>query len=288
MSILEELSLDWKHISLLNSGQLTEDLKYLKKIMLWFYEIEEPTLPLEILEKAQNLQDLTLGVISSLQIFLTPNPKVSEHVILGQLKKLSLLGVSELECINLEDSWLNTVCEKLSNLNVTKCPGLTKIFRSPSTTSFVYLKDLYISSCHGLEYLFTSSVAKGLIHLETIIVKESQSIKEIVAKEQDETNLQEIKFEWLYRIYLDSLLSLECFYSGNNTLQLPSLTRVYIKQCPKMQVFSQGEIKAKSFRGIQASADSIDELVFGNDLNSSVKKVFLLQVGISSKSNWLS
>jgi hypothetical protein len=287
MSILEELSLDWKHISLLKSGQQAEDHKYLKKIYFWFDKNEEPTLPLEILEKAHNLQDLTLGMISG-QIFLNPNPKVSEHRILGQLKRLSLFSVSELQCINLEDSWLNTICEKLYELKVTLCPGLTKIFHSPSTTSFIYMKDLYINSCHGLEYLFTSSVAKGLMHLEKIIVKDSQSIKEIVAKEQDETNSQGIKFEWLYCIQLDSLSSLECFYSGNDTLQLPSLTRVDIKQCPKMLVFSQGAINAKYFRGIHASADSNDELVFGNDLNTSVKKVFLLQVGISSKSNWLS
>jgi hypothetical protein len=272
---------------LLKSEQHTEDLKYLNKIFLCFDGNEEPILPLEILEKAQNLQDLTLGLISSLQIFLTHNPKVSEHGILGQLKVLTLLRVSELQCINLEDSWLNTVCEKLVELNVMKCPGLTKIFHSPSTVTFSYLKDLYINRCHGLEYLFTSSVAKVLMHLERIIVKRSQSIKEIVAKEQDETNSQGIKFEWLNCIHLDSLSSLECFYSGNDTLQLPSLNRVDIWQCPKMKVFSQGEINAKSFRGIQASADSNDKLVFDNDLNTSVKKVFLLQVGISSKSNWL-
>ncbi|KAK2353849.1 hypothetical protein QL285_091433 [Trifolium repens] len=278
ISILQELSLDWKHISLLKSEQHTEDLKYLNKIFLCFDGNEEPILPLEILEKAQNLQDLTLGLISSLQIFLTHNPKVSEHGILGQLKVLTLLRVSELQCINLEDSWLNTVCEKLVELNVMKCPGLTKIFHSPSTVTFSYLKDLYINRCHGLEYLFTSSVAKVLMHLERIIVKRSQSIKEIVAKEQDETNSQGIKFEWLNCIHLDSLSSLECFYSGNDTLQLPSLNRVDIWQCPKMKVFSQGEINAKSFRGIQASADSNDKLVFDNDLNTSVKKVFLLQV----------
>jgi hypothetical protein len=278
MSILEELSLDWKHISLLKSGEHTEDLKYLKKILLWFDENEEPTLPLEILGKAHNLQDLTLGDISSLQIFLTPNPKVSEHGILGQLKILSLFSVSELQCINFEDSWLNTVCEKLDELKVLECSCLTKIFRSPSAVSFSYLKNLRIISCHKLEYLFTSSVAKMLVHLEKITVKSSQSIKEIVAKEKDGTTLQGIKFEWLYYIHLDSLSSLVCFYSGNDNMQLPSLTQVDIMQCPKMEVFSQGDIDAILFQGIQTSFDSNDDIVFrSNDLNASVEKVFLQQ-----------
>jgi hypothetical protein len=95
---------------------------------------------------------------------------------------------------------------------------------------------------------------------------------------------QGIKFEWLYCIHLDSLSSLECFYSGIDALELPSLSQVDVRQCPKMQVFSRGEINVKSFKGIQASYDSNDELVFDNDLNSSVKRVFLLQVSISSKS----
>jgi hypothetical protein len=60
---------------------------------------------------------------------------------------------------------------------------------------------------------------------------------------------------------------------------------VDIRQCPKMEVFSQGRINAKSFRGIQASSNSNDDLVFyNNDLNASVRRVFLLQVGTSSKS----
>jgi hypothetical protein len=122
------------------------------------------------------------------------------------------------------------------------------------------------------------------MQLESITVERSRSIKEIVAKQQDGTYLQGIKFERLHCILLDSLSSLECFYSGNDTLQLTSLTQVDIRQCPNMQIFSQGEIYVKSFNGIQVTTDSTDELVFDVDLNTSVKRVFLLQVGTSSKS----
>jgi hypothetical protein len=248
------------------------------------HDNEELTFPSDILGKAPYLLDMGIEWCKSFEVFHTPKTKICE-----QLKILTLRRVSELKFIGSEDSsWLNIVWEKLHELYVTNCPGLTKLLHTPSAVSFSYLKKLYISLCHELEYLFTSSVTKVFMHLEEITVKECQSIKEIVQMEQDKTTSQGVTFECLYCISLDSLSSLECFYSGNDTLQLPSLTRVDIKQCPKMLVFSQGAINAKYFRGIHASADSNDELVFGNDLNTSVKKVFLLQVGISSKSNWLS
>jgi hypothetical protein len=119
------------------------------------------------------------------------------------------------------------------------------------------------------------------MHLEKITVKESPSIKTIVEMEQDGTTLSRFEFKRLYSITLDSLSSLEYFYSGSDTLELPSLTLVNIQQCPKLDVFSRGEISAISFRGIQASFDLNDELVLYNndldDLNASVKLLFLLQ-----------
>jgi hypothetical protein len=265
----------------LKFGQQAEDLKYLKKASLKFdvEKNEKPTLPLEIFEKVPNLQDLQLG-INSLEIFLTKNTNSREHGILGQLKILTLDAVSELQYINLEDSWLNTVVEKLHRLKVSECPDLKKLFHSPCAISFSYMKELYISECHGLRYLFTCSVAKVLMTLKKITVEKCLSIIEIIAKEQDGTISQGVKFEHLYYIHLNYLPSLECFYNGNGTLQLPSLAHVDIWQCPKVQVFSTGEINANFFQGIQASSDSNEQLVFHNDLNASVKRVFLLQVRI--------
>ncbi|GAU40299.1 hypothetical protein TSUD_362790 [Trifolium subterraneum] len=298
--ILEELCLDWKHISALMLGQQAEDLKFVKKSYLYFdfAKNEEPTLPQEIFKKLPSLQDLRIGWINNLMIFLTKNTNSGENEILltkkkkkkkkrknrilGQLKILTLDTVTELQYINLEDSWLNTVIEKLHDLNVTNCPDLKNLFHSPCAVSFSCMKELHISECHGLRYLFTCSIAKVLTSLEKITVEESQSITEIVAKEQDGTTSQEVKFEQLCYISLNSLSSLECFYSGNGSLQLPSLTEVYIWQCPKLKVFSLGEINANLFKGVQASSDSNNQLVFHNDLNASVKRVFLLEVRLLS------
>lgn len=198
----------------------------------------------------------------------------------SQLKTLELYNYSELKSIDLKEPFLNTVFEKLHELNVFNCDHLTKLFDPPSAESFSCLKQLYVENCPGLEYLFTSSMVINLKHLEKITVKECGSITKIVETEQTS---QGIKFEQLYWIDLDSLSKLECFYSGKDTLQLPSLVQVEIWQCPQMEAFSGGEIIANSFRRIQTSIDSRDGLVFHNDVNDSVKRVFLLQVRTSTQ-----
>ncbi|MCH82920.1 hypothetical protein A2U01_0003733, partial [Trifolium medium] len=167
--MLEELYLDWKHISVLRLGQQSEDLKYLKKTLLYFNDVEEnekPPLPLEIFEKVPNLQDLQLGWINSLEIFLIKNTNTRAHKILGQLKILTLDTVSELHYINLEDSWLNTVIEKLHNLKVSNCPDLKNLIHSPCAVSFSCMKELHISGCHGLrQWEFAVTVSDSSEHM---------------------------------------------------------------------------------------------------------------------------
>jgi hypothetical protein len=260
------------------------DFEFLKKIQMFFVvdDDKESTLLFDIFYKAYNLQEMSIERCKSLEIFQTANFTISEQL---KLKTLTLNSVSELKFIWSEhSSWLNTVCENLYTLNVICCHDLTKLFYSAPPyygIFFGHLKELYIEECHGLEYLFTSSEAQVLMHLEKITVKESPSIKTIVEMEQDGTTLSRFEFKRLYSITLDSLSSLEYFYSGSDTLELPSLTLVNIQQCPKLDVFSRGEISAISFRGIQASFDLNDELVLYNndldDLNASVKLLFLLQ-----------
>ncbi|KAJ1392591.1 P-loop containing nucleoside triphosphate hydrolase [Sesbania bispinosa] len=278
ISNLKELWLDWQHTSaMLRSGQLTEDLQYLNELCLYrFSEKEDATFPFGILEKAPNLQEIRILRWNSLKT-LTQNPKISDHRMFEHLKTLTVDRVPNIESFESTDSsWLNIVCEKLHKLNFCACPDLTKLLNSPSSVSFSCLKELYISECHKLEYLFTSSAARKLMHLEKITVKECESMKEIVAKEQHETSPQEIKFERLYLIHLNSLPSLEYFYSGSDTLQLPSLIQVDIILCPNMENFSQGLIHAEYFRGINVSYDDTDrDIVFYYDVNASVKRVFL-------------
>ena len=280
--------------------QFSEHIKFLcLRAILMLFDVDDNenyAFPFDILEKAPNLQGMAIVRCSNPRILQqAQNSYISEQEILEQLKILTLHSVSKLQCIGLEEPLPKTVYEKLRCLNVIHCLDLTKLFHFPSVVSFSCLTHLRVEECHQLEYLFTSSMATMLKNLGEIVVKDCRSIKKIVEekegtttqvveKEQEGTTSKEIKFERLYLIHLDSLSNLECFYSGNDTLQLPALIQVDIWQCPEMEVFSRKEINANSFRGIQASSNPLDELVFHNDVNASVKRVFLLQVGTSTQS----
>nr|KYP54341.1 hypothetical protein KK1_000527 [Cajanus cajan] len=204
--------------------------------------------------------------------------------MLGQLRILTLYKVHELQSIKPQDSsWLNTISEKLHELYVCECPDLSTLVHSTATISFSCLKKLSISNCPQLQYLFTSFMAKKLMNLEEITIKECESVKEIIAKPEDSTS-EAIKFEWLNTIVLDSLPSLICFYSGGDTLQLSSLIKVHIWQCPRMKYFSQGGIDAKSFVGVQMSLNPNDDLFFHEDLNATIREMFQQEVRTSFKS----
>jgi hypothetical protein len=97
--------------------------------------------------------------------------------------------------------------------------------------------------------------------------------------ERDDT-LERVKLEQLSCIVLSSLSILECFYSGSETLLLPSLAQVNIMDCPQLKIFSQGSIDAESINSIEIDGD----LISYDDLNVSVEMKFLHRVRTSSES----
>ncbi|MED6204286.1 hypothetical protein PIB30_007757 [Stylosanthes scabra] len=155
-----------------------------------------------------------------------------------RLKELYLWSLSELDSI----SGLQYLL-KLQLLFVVDCPKLTSLGQSCSN-----LKELYIRECSELEFLFTTAAAKMLIHLEELRVARCSSLKEIVGKEQESVTEDIVEFKRLHRLTLKKLDSLKCFYSGNATLKFPSLIRLDIKDCPDMEIFSQGAIHMEPSR----------------------------------------
>jgi len=279
------LILDWEHTLVLRTklGEPKDNLKYLNDIKLFFGddENERPDLPIQILQKMPNLTKMSINYCSCLEVFQTQIPKNVKERVLTHLKTLKLYNVSKLQSIGSEDSpWLNVICdsEKLQKLYVFTCPDLKTLVHSTPLVSFRYVKEMYIDRCKELKYLFTLSSVNKLENLEHIEVSNCKSMQAIVFKEDDDIS-EEIKLQQLKRVHIYCLSSLECFYSGYETLRLPSLMLVDIWKCPKMEFFSGGEIHLNSsFRGIRVSNVLSDDMVFYHDLNSSVDKVFLQQV----------
>ncbi|KAL1329621.1 hypothetical protein HN51_046745 [Arachis hypogaea] len=278
ISEVEHLCLNWKDTSVLCSllSQVADDekLQYLNVLELYLDDDvnEKSTLPLQLLEKTPNLEKLEIYYCIIQEIFSQlDTPKIiNSNGTLGNLKQLHLFDLSELSSI----SGLEHL-PKLQLLYVSECPSLTSLVVQSGSN----LNELKISRCHRLACLFTSRTARMLKNLKEMCIYSCESMKEIVGEdEQDEIQEnQEIKFERLERIRLEDLESLDCFYPGNATLQLPSLIQVEILECPKVKIFSRGPINAESFRGIRYSYYQDDDLVFHSDLNSSIGRLFLYQ-----------
>ncbi|XP_025635643.2 uncharacterized protein [Arachis hypogaea] len=181
------------------------------------------------------------------------------------LKELKLRSLSELNSISGLEYLL-----KLRLLKVSSCEKLTTVLILHSCSN---LKELHIKHCNELECLLTSSAVKMLIHLEELKVEWCNSLKEIVQQESGTEDI--IEFKRLHRITLADLGSLECFYSGNATLQFPYLIRLDILDCYKMNFFSQTEIHVKPPLFQVFYSDGEAERLFLHDLNVAVACQFL-------------
>ncbi|XP_028782835.1 uncharacterized protein LOC114738939 [Neltuma alba] len=171
----------------------------------------------------------------------------------SQLKTLELISLSKLYSIGLEQSPLPG---NLEILKVTSCPCLINL--APSTVSFSILRVLDVSGCDGLVNLFTSSTAKSLASLEDLTVSNCGSMREIVAKEEDESDQHEIAFENLKNLKLKSLPSLDSFCTGAYHLKFTCLERVSIYNCSQMKVFSDADIDAPDNVTIASNGDLRD------------------------------
>ncbi|KAL2335895.1 hypothetical protein Fmac_010341 [Flemingia macrophylla] len=278
LSNVKELTLDWKHISALNlwfkSEQCQEGLDYLEEIVLYFDadENEKAMLPIEILQKAPNLTHLDIGFCKSSKTFFAENPEIDVGRMLGQLTILTLDEVSMLQSIVSKNSlWLNTICEKLHELNVYSCPHLMTLVHSPSRVSFSCLKQVSIIRCPNLHNLFTSSAAKKLINLENITVKHCQSVMKIVANERDENEHKgegedELIFGKLEILKLVSLPKFESFYTGRSTLNFPSFKDVRFTNCDSTKIFRLGD-KVPATLKVEIDGD-----YWKGDINSVIMK----------------
>ncbi|KAI4353802.1 hypothetical protein L6164_002728 [Bauhinia variegata] len=283
---LEEVSLNEKETTMLWREESKETLlRNVNCLQLYcFHSVNEAgTLPFGFLLEVPSMETLAIACSEFKEIFPSWRLADDHSIKLAQLKGLRLMNLSELNSIGLEHSWQDRLCENLEILNIGRCPRLTTIVQS--AVCFSNQKELLINQCHGLKCLFTSLTAKSLVGLKVMSIEECGLIKEILAKEEGESSQDEIIFEQLRKISLNSLPSLTSFYAGNSSLSLPSLHKVIITQCPKMKIFSQGSISAPVLMGIQASLDEYTEyseydeyfeydLHWDGDLNSTIEQFF--------------
>ncbi|KAL5850516.1 hypothetical protein ACOSQ4_008529 [Xanthoceras sorbifolium] len=221
---LESLGLDWKWFE---KERLHEKLPEfsckLKFLTFKGFHKRTDICVYCFLHKLPNLEKLQVAGGFFKEVFLCEGLGCDENHVEAPSYKLSHLLLFDLfDSLNLreENSLSSKVFQSLEILEVISCSNLKSLV--PSCISFQNLTTLKVIKCKKLLNLEAVKTAKCLVQLTILIVVECKMIEEIITYERDEVEDQ-IIFKKLSYLELKCLPSLTSFYSGNYTIEFPSL-----------------------------------------------------------------
>ncbi|KAI9112225.1 hypothetical protein K1719_016748 [Acacia pycnantha] len=144
----------------------------------------------------------------------------------------------------------------------------------PELKDSCQLTYLEVQNCNGLIHLITSSTAKSLVSLETMIIRNCNSLEQVVVEDRDESK-DAIAFRNLCVLELECLPRLKMFCSSSYCLlELPWLYEVVISNCPRMEIFSLGKTDAPMLERVLTQKEDEKEQWQGG-LDTTVTKIFL-------------
>ncbi|KAH7842978.1 hypothetical protein Vadar_011235 [Vaccinium darrowii] len=140
---------------------------------------------------------------------------------LTQVRKVYLEDLPQLTCLWNKDPHRLLGLQSLEYLTIKNCPLLANLFTASVAKALGGLKVFYLSSCSTIEEVIT--IDEG--HADAI---------------DDDREIVFPKLEWLI---LKDLSNLKSFCTSNHNFNFPSLKRVVLKRCPKVQTFTSGSIR---------------------------------------------
>ncbi|XP_052297132.1 uncharacterized protein LOC107178241 [Citrus sinensis] len=204
-------------------------------------------------------------------------PLFDEKVGFPRLGWLKLSRLPNVLCLWNENFKSNKVLPQLNTLKISECSKLQKL--GPSLWHLENLGILEVSKCDGLVNLSTLSTSKSIVNLQSMKIADCKTIAEIIQSQVGEEAKDCIVFGKLEYLGLDCLPSLTSFYSGNYTLEFPSLKQVLVRQCPKMKIFSQGIIGTPTLNKVKLTEK--EEGCWEGNLNDTIHKLFNEMVSIN-------
>ncbi|KAH9657357.1 Disease resistance protein [Citrus sinensis] len=209
---LEELGLSIKDIMMLLQGDFPQDHLFGSLKDLEVRDDDSASVPIGLLEKFHRLENLNLSFCSYKELFSNGG---QVHLI----KKLELICLNDLEYLWIPNSKMGDSI--LQNLEILK-----------------------VDSCQKLMNLVTPSGAKSLVRLESLTIYGCSAMTQVVISEGDAAAAkEEIVFIKLKSLDLHHLDSLTSFSSGNYTFRFPSLEYLCVIGCPKMKIFTAGDLR---------------------------------------------
>ncbi|XP_048136668.1 probable disease resistance protein At4g27220 [Rhodamnia argentea] len=253
----------------------------LRGLGLGCYHDENVAFPSDfLLRRFPNLEGLGVGCSSFEEIFpedkfgcggatLSGSLTDMERPLkaLGNLKQLQLYKLYNLSRLWKDGSLMAEILKQIETLWVWNCPNLSIVF--PSPTPFERLKQLKVEDCAGLVHIGTSSAVTSPVHLTRLILRNCGTMEDVVTTDHG-NGAEDISFPKLQELILDCLPSLESFSPTNCAFGFPSLVRVVVTQCPKMNIFCKGALRTPQLDKVVLS-DGDDEWRWEGDLNTTIQ-----------------
>uniref|UniRef100_A0A5B7A010 Uncharacterized protein n=1 Tax=Davidia involucrata TaxID=16924 RepID=A0A5B7A010_DAVIN len=217
-----------------------------------------------LLQRLQHLEELSVENCSKVRVVFDLeglNVGKGQVELLSRLKLLELKFLPELNCL-----W-------------NKEPLGIMSFRS--------LEMVRIEKCDLLRYLFSSSVAIILEGLQTLEIKSCKVMEEIVANKGGEVT-GKIVLPKLKSLVLAHLPNLSSFCSANYAFNMPSLKKVRLYGCPKMQTFTFGQASMPKIKLYEIEHQwywKKDQWLWIEDLNKYVQQHVLKGKGLTEYDN---
>ncbi|KAL8489990.1 hypothetical protein ACS0TY_025767 [Phlomoides rotata] len=174
----------------------------------------------------------------NLVCYLTPKP----HAAFGMLEYLKTDGYDSISSL-----W---------------CDQIPMVF-------FTRLVDLTVCNCGDIKSLFSPSIAENLVNIRQLNIFRCGEMVKVIEEKVDE--VERYPFIKLEVLILKKLPKLKAFCDLRCAIELPSLRRVYIQDCPEMEGFSSGSITSPNLEDIRIDREDIyDALLGGNFLQLEI------------------
>ncbi|XP_071700571.1 uncharacterized protein [Rutidosis leptorrhynchoides] len=172
----------------------------------------------------------------------------------NELQTTTVVKLPKLRDVVLEDlSWLEYLW-KSNQWRQLDLPNLTR---------------LSIHNCKHLRHVITTSMVGSLMQLQELHVAHCRDMWVIIKVDVDDDDSErKVLLPCLKSLKLEHLRWLDGFCRGQKEFLLPSLSRLVIKQCPEISVFTSGFIAVPELKVIETNEGLID--LGEQDINSFI------------------
>ncbi|XLU80620.1 hypothetical protein S245_004040, partial [Arachis hypogaea] len=198
--------------------------------------------------------------------------------VVPKLKTLKLTNLPSLNDIGFEQ---DAILQRIESLTLENCPSLETIVPSKERVCFNFLTSLEVVDCKCMKYVMPLSTAESLGQLVTVKVANCESLVEIVSDNHQggEEHKKEsiIVFKQMKALELVSLNNLVSFCSSKScSFEFPSLKKFVVSACPKMETFSEKEIKTTPtiMQKVYVVGDEEKRMCWDCNLQDTIKYIY--------------